>query len=45
MGYNPLARWIGLFINDSLEQSLQISLEKLKEICQEKSLEQTLENA
>ena len=45
MGYNPLARWIGLFIKDSLEQSLQISLEKLKEICQEKSLEQTLENA
>lgn len=43
MGYNPLARWIGLFINDMLGQSLEQSLQSLQTFCQSKLLDEPLD--
>jgi hypothetical protein len=43
MGYNPLARWIGLFIDGMLGQSLEQSLQSLQNFCQSKSLDQNLD--
>jgi hypothetical protein len=42
LGYNPLARWIGLFLDSMLGQSLEQSLQSLKTYCQNTVLEKTL---
>ena len=41
--YNPLARWIGLFLDSMLGQSLEQSLNSLQNYCQNTELDKILE--
>jgi hypothetical protein len=43
LGYNPLARWIGLFLDSMLGQSLDQSLQSLKTYCQNAIIEQKID--